>query len=236
MIGVGLYEFYRLLDRGAIPHWKWLGIGCGWSVLGWLGVQQGEQLGFFFSLLLLLHFLVALGQHEPQKGPIVSSLVATLSGELYVGFLLSHVYLIYTLHQGKRYLLYLLLTVWLGDSMALGIGKRWGRTPLAVHISPHKTIAGAIGGWGGSVLGAVIAKLSFLPTLTMVDSLLTGTLLALLGQLGDLAESLLKRSVGAKDSGDLIPGHGGLLDRIDGLFFAAPAWYYYLLYIVERRS
>lgn len=210
-------------------------MGSGWSVVGWYAFQKGENPEFLFATLLVVYFVVGFFQRETQLYHTLQKIVYTLFGVFYVGWFLAYLYRIYTLDVGKMYLLYLLLVVWLGDSLALCTGRWWGHHLLAPRISPHKTIEGALGGWGGSLAGAFLAQVSFLSVWSSVDSLITGTLIAGLGQLGDLSESLVKRSVGAKDSSELIPGHGGLLDKIDGLLFSAPAFYYYLVYVMERR-
>jgi phosphatidate cytidylyltransferase len=106
-----------------------------------------------------------------------------------------------------------------------------GRHRLYEAISPKKSIEGAVGGLAGGVLGALAAKLWLLPQLQGVDVLLLGIGVGAFSQVGDLAESMLKRSFGVKDSGTLFPGHGGLLDRLDSLLFAFPATYYYALWL-----
>jgi phosphatidate cytidylyltransferase len=231
----GLYEFYDLLAQRGIPHWPWLGISSGWGMVGWFAWHKGDSTSLPFSLLLIVYFFIGFCQKDDSLQHTLQKIVYTLFGVIYVGWLLAHLYLIYTLHHGTAYLLYLLLVVWLGDSVALYVGRHWGHHTLAPRISPKKTIEGALGGWGGSMVGAFLAHVSFVPALTSLDSVITGTMIAVLGQMGDLSESLLKRSVGAKDSSTLIPGHGGLLDKIDGLLFSAPAFYYYLVFVMEQR-
>ncbi len=114
------------------------------------------------------------------------------------------------------------LVVFLGDTGAYFAGRAFGRHKLYERISPKKTVEGAIGGLASSVGGAFIAMAAFVPDLTPAMAVLVGVAGGATGQLGDLAESALKRSVGVKDSGTLLPGHGGMLDRVDGLIFALP--------------
>jgi len=133
---------------------------------------------------------------------------------------------------------FLLFAVWAGDIVALYVGRMWGRSKLAPEISPNKTWAGAIGSVFGSLLvtgglywlSAELAKLNF-TKFSMADEvwwywLIMAVLLNVASQVGDLAESALKRSAGVKDSGNLLPGHGGMLDRIDALLLAAPVLWY----------
>ena len=122
----------------------------------------------------------------------------------------------------------LLVIVWVTDSMAYFTGRAIGKTPLAPNISPKKTWEGTLGGFAGAVLFAVALKLFLLPFLSWTNILVCALIGGIGGQVGDLVESRLKRSFGIKDSGNILPGHGGVLDRIDGLIFAFPLYYFYL--------
>jgi phosphatidate cytidylyltransferase len=119
----------------------------------------------------------------------------------------------------------------LGDIGAYLIGSRWGKKPLMPHISPKKTVEGSLGGLLFSVLGALISK-PFLP-FDYLQLCLIAIGLGVLGQLGDLSESLLKRDCQIKDSGAIFPGMGGVLDQIDSLLFTAPVFYFYLSVIIK---
>jgi phosphatidate cytidylyltransferase len=121
-----------------------------------------------------------------------------------------------------------------GDSAAYFLGCRFGRHKLYPAVSPNKSIEGAVAGLGGSILGVIIAKLTCFPEIALVDGVVAALLIGSFSQVGDLFESLLKRSFGVKDSGTIIPGHGGILDRLDSILFAAPTAYYYALYISGR--
>jgi phosphatidate cytidylyltransferase len=107
------------------------------------------------------------------------------------------------------------------------VGRFLGRRPLAPAVSPKKTVEGAIGGLLGAILLAFVARAWFMNRLTVRDVLLLGFSLGVVGMVGDLVESMLKRGAGVKDSARLVPGHGGLLDRVDSLLYAAPLLYYY---------
>lgn len=153
----------------------------------------------------------------------------TLFAILYVSWSLSHFLPLRELEDGRGYVFFVLWVIWFGDTAAYYVGRSWGRHPLAGRISPKKTVEGAVGGLGGGLLGAWIAHTWFLGSWSAIHCLLVGLALNALGQLGDLGESLIKRGLEAKDSGSLLPGHGGMLDRVDSLLFAAPAMYYYLI-------
>jgi phosphatidate cytidylyltransferase len=126
---------------------------------------------------------------------------------------------------GPKLVFFLLLVVWLGDAGAYYVGKRFGRRPLSPRISPKKTVEGGIGGVATAVLTATIIHFTFFQAFPLVQAIVAGVLLAVAGMVGDLAESMWKRSAEVKDSGTLIPGHGGFLDRFDSIFFTAPILY-----------
>jgi phosphatidate cytidylyltransferase len=136
--------------------------------------------------------------------------------------------LVEVLDAGRAWLLVLILGVWAYDSTAYVVGRLWGRGHFFAHISPHKTWSGALGGSVAvvvacAVLGAIIGR--------PVEGAGLGVLIAVTAPIGDLAESVLKRAAGVKDSGQLIPGHGGMLDRVDSFVTAAPAAWVYLAFL-----
>jgi phosphatidate cytidylyltransferase len=155
---------------------------------------------------------------------------ATIAGIVYCGFLttyLAKLKLIDPNHHGDTVLIVLIIA-WVADTGGYFAGRFLGKSKLYEAVSPKKTWAGAYGGIAGSVLGIVILKLFFATWLEWFDVFALAIPGGILGQLGDLAESLIKRSVGVKDSGSLLPGHGGILDRIDAVLFIAPYVYGYL--------
>jgi phosphatidate cytidylyltransferase len=158
----------------------------------------------------------------------------TIAGILYLGWLLSHFVALRGLDDGRNWVFFALFTTFGSDTAAFFIGKVLGRHRLAPSISPGKTWEGTIGG----IFGAIIVSLLFtLPTplrlpLSYWQAILLGLLVSIFGQLGDLVESLLKRNAGVKDSGKLLPGHGGFLDRIDSIVFAGVVVYYYVIWAV----
>jgi phosphatidate cytidylyltransferase len=149
-------------------------------------------------------------------------------GVLYVGFTLSTVASTRLLPAGERLVLFLALVTWASDTGAYYAGTLWGKHLLAPSISPKKTLEGVGGGMGLAVGVALAAHASFVPELSLQDALVLGLLLTGAGLLGDLWESAIKRRMGVKDSGSVLPGHGGMLDRLDSLLFTAPTFYYYV--------
>lgn len=125
--------------------------------------------------------------------------------------------------RGLAWLVIVFVATWLGDTMAYLAGRRWGRRPLLPHVSPNKTVEGSLAGLVASSTTAAVGVVLFGLGVDVWVGALVGLVLGVVGQLGDLSESMLKRQAGVKDSGDLIPGHGGVLDRIDALLFALPS-------------
>ena len=145
-----------------------------------------------------------------------------LVGMVYAPMLLSCLIWLRQGSDGPGWILVLLCLSFAGDTAAFYAGTYLGRHPLAPKVSPKKTVEGAVGGLLGAVGGAAVAKAFLLPALPWPESLAFFVLAAIAGQIGDLFESVMKRTVGIKDSGELLPGHGGLLDRIDALLFVIP--------------
>lgn len=147
-------------------------------------------------------------------------------GLLYLPLLLGHLVLLRQLPDGREWIFMVLLAIMTCDSFALFAGMKFGQRKLYPAVSPNKTIEGGLGGLLGAVIAVLLSKLLFLPSVGFGEAILLGVLLGGFGQIGDLFESLLKRACNVKDSGTLIPGHGGLLDRLDSLLFAFPLSYY----------
>ena len=153
---------------------------------------------------------------------------ATVAGIVYAGFLATFLAKL-KLAGGGDFVLIVLLIAWVADTGGYFAGRFLGKSKLYEAVSPKKTWAGAYGGLIGSFAGVAVLKLVHAHFLSWLDVALLAIPGGILGQLGDLAESLIKRSVGVKDSGALLPGHGGILDRIDAVLFIAPYAYVYLL-------
>ena len=171
------------------------------------------------------------------KRETTAEIAITVLAPVYAGLMLGTVVglrLILPDTQGRYWVLFLLLVIMLGDTGAYYIGRSLGKRRLAPALSPKKTIEGLIGGVGFSVAAAMVAAQFLLPHVVgLPEAALLGVVLALLGVAGDLFQSLLKRSAGVKDSGHLMPGHGGVLDRLDSIYFSAPAL---LAYVHLTRS
>ena len=232
-------EFYRMVAGAKTPPLTYFGLV--WTAFFILS-RNSEllsllELYFNPDLLtpLLLTSAVVLSLIgllvRRQKEGAFTSWVWTIAGILYIGWLLSHLVALRGLDDGRNWVFFVLFVTWVSDTTAFLIGRRFGRHKLAPTISPGKTWQGAIGG----ICGAIVMSMLFsTPTpfqlpLVYWQAILLGIVVSILGQVGDLVESLFKRNMGVKDSGGLIPGHGGFLDRIDSVVFAGVVVYYYVL-------
>jgi len=183
--------------------------------------------------------LVASMAFRGEPGEMLDAVQATLFPVLFVALTLGHLMALRDLGGGEtgRELVFMLcLCVMIGDSAAYYVGSTVGRRRIAPVLSPKKSLEGAAAGVLASVLAALAVRTWFWPDLALMHALILGVLLAVAGIFGDLAESLFKRAAGVKDSSALLPGHGGVLDRADGLLFAAPVLYYYYRTFMEYAA
>ena len=228
----GLYEYFTMLEKKGISIYKYFGIGMGiiipLSIMFQFEPTKNWELLF---IVLALLFLILMQFKRRNNSGVIVDISTTLFGILYVSWFFSFAIKIRYMDGGLGFLAALLLITKLGDIGAYVVGRSFGRHLLIPRISPNKTIEGALGSFIFSLIGALIS-MAFLD-FGYLHLILIGAGLSILGQLGDLSESLLKRDCGVKDSGNLIPGMGGMLDEIDSLIFTAPVFYFYLSAIVK---
>ena len=231
--GLALYEFYRMFfgDRG---HSLLIGIGLTGFAAMIFGTHRPEILIPTLLAILIGIISVPLLSRIPLEQSLRNSAV-TLFGVLYLGLTLGTLPMTRLLPQGEWLIFFLLLVTWASDTGAYYVGTLFGRHQLAPTISPKKTVEGLVGGFFGAIIVAYTARWWFLPELSGLDCLILATLLTITGLWGDLTESAMKRSVGTKDSGGILPGHGGMLDRLDSLLFTAPVFYYYVTMVSRLR-
>lgn len=224
---MGLYEFFTMLEKKKIMIYKYFGIGMGaiipLSIL--FHFEPTKKWELLFIVLTLL-FLIMMQFKRRENSGVIVDISTTLFGILYVSWFLSFLIKIRYLPEGIGLLGAVLLITKLGDIGAYLIGVNFGKTPLIPRISPNKSVEGSLGGLLFSVLGAFIAK-AFVD-FSYLHLLFIGILLGIIGQFGDLSESLMKRDCQVKDSGNILPGMGGILDQLDSLLFTAPVFYFYL--------
>jgi phosphatidate cytidylyltransferase len=217
---VCLHELYRMLER-----WRPVPL-AGFAALA--GMVLAARYGGQFQVLLVavsavpVLFLLVLGR---QRGNATVAIAGTLLGIYWIGFAFAHAELLRQLHHGNAVLIDVLVGTFLGDTAAYIGGRAFGRRPLAASISPNKTVEGLFCGMFIAVLSIFFAGL-YQSWLTQGHALLLGLGVAILGPLGDLFESLIKRDAGTKDAGTLFGAHGGALDRLDGVIFTVVAGYY----------
>jgi phosphatidate cytidylyltransferase len=186
---------------------------------------MGAALGF--SLLIMTTFAIYLFLPGTPHERVIR-IGWLLIGAGYLGLLLPHWILLSRVAGGRRWIIFVLAVILTGDTMAYIVGGRWGRKKLAPDISPGKTWVGAWGYMSGGMAAGTILGYVLMKQRGFAEILVLSGLLALLGQIGDLFESLLKRAFNVKDSSALVPGHGGVLDRLDSLMFPAVFIYAYL--------
>lgn len=184
---------------------------------------------WLFFICFSLLFLFRIRTIDTAAQEVAFALLAFL----YIPFLLMHLVQLRLTPFGIDWLLVIMLIVMTNDTAAYYTGSAFGKHRLYPLVSPKKSIEGAVGGLIGSLGGTLLAKFTFFSHLTFTDAVLTALVVGAVGQAGDLFESLLKRSFGVKDSGTIIPGHGGVLDRMDSILFAAPITYYYVLFFFK---
>jgi len=231
MVGgaLALIELYRMCLRTPQNHLL-IGIGMTVSALV-LARHQLPLTSMDLWTIATLAFPVAMVLSRGSFNHRLKDTGLIAFGVLYVGFTLSTVASTRLLQGGERLVLFLAIVTWAGDTGAYYAGTLWGKHLLAPSISPKKTIEGVCGGAGLALIVAFVGHASFVPELSLQDAVILGLLLTLAGLLGDLWESAIKRRTGIKDSGNILPGHGGMLDRLDSLLFTAPAFYYYVTYV-----
>ncbi len=185
----------------------------------------------FGYLLIVFIYAFASSIYRGEVAGELLSVTLKLTGILTIGWVFGyHCILLRNIDNIGMHLIFLLIgTIWCSDTGAYLIGRAVGKHKLSSQISPRKTIEGTIAGLVIGTITSIVLSLIFLQeTLSLVNAAFIGLLLSVLGPLGDLSVSLMKRTTGVKDSGDVIPGHGGFLDRCDSLIFSAPVLYYYI--------
>lgn len=248
---VALWEFYRLLDQRGLPNFKVTGLCCGVVMLAgsfYYFAKMGPARSYDFEVATLLFFLLTMFARQMffrlRDDEPLQTMAYTLFGLLYVLWLFNFMTkILYVVPRGATgtvmgqfYCLYLIAVTKFSDMGAYLTGLAFGRHPLIPHISPKKTWEGFFGAMGFSLLASLgLFKImpGHLAVLTWTHAVILGLLLGFAAVVGDLAESIVKRSTGAKDSGGLLPGIGGALDLIDSLLFTAPLLFFYMRLVLR---
>ena len=237
---VGLWEAYRLTPPGVAP--LPLLPGVVWVAAILLAAQAAHGLPGFLTItggvIAAGAFVAALWYIAFYRGgEYVLGFAYLILGPLYIGFLLAHSLALRELPYGdeigRNWLLFALLTTFAADTGAYAVGRAVGRTPMAPSISPSKTWEGSAGGFAAAVGAALLVGAVFELAVPLWQQAAVGAVVGTVAQLGDLLESRLKRAAYVKDTSSIIPGHGGILDRLDSLLFSLPAVYYLLVTVFE---
>lgn len=228
---IGMLEFFRMAMPARTAE-AWVAAACGAAFI-FIPFLHDERITFGAITAIILAFALHFLFHIKDIADAAKEIAYAALAFFYIPFLLMHLILLRQTTYGVQWLFVIMLIVMTNDSAAYYTGCTFGRHKLYPLVSPKKSIEGAIGGVFGSICGTMLARYTFFPQLTLADALLTAIFIGILGQTGDLFESLLKRSFGVKDSGAIFPGHGGVLDRMDSIIFAAPATYYYVIFFFK---
>ena len=229
-VAIGQHEFYRMAQaHGHHPNTP-LGIVLGLVIALGFYHPLFPALGKFFPVAagILLIMIARLFSPRPVDGAL-EDIATTSLGVFYVALLFAYQIAIRTGYHGRQWLVFLYLVIWASDIGAYSIGIPFGKHRLYEKVSPKKSVEGLAGALVASMGMALLCRLWFMPPMGMGEAVGIAFVLALVGTIGDFVESLFKRAAGVKDSGTIIPGHGGILDRMDSMLFAAPVLYYYLM-------
>lgn len=234
LVGISLAEFFSLVEKKGITIYKYIAISIGALVPIIVHLQMGSE-GFFalepFFIVIACLFIFVLQFIRRDSNQALASIAVTMFGLLYIAWFFSFFVKIKFLQDGALLTSFVILVTKMGDIGAYTVGRTIGKHNLIPRISPNKTIEGTIGGLAFSLVTALISR-SYLPYFAWKHLIALGILLGILGQVGDLAESLLKRDCGVKDSSNNLSGYGGMLDVLDSLFFTAPIFYFYLITVM----
>jgi len=240
LVAVAMWEFYRMMEFKGIRPYKGIGILCGVALSCYVFLADG----MYSNLFLTLAVLTLMGMELTRKGKnlAVYHISVTILGVIYVAFLGSHLVMLRELplainldyNMGASFVFLAFIVTWAGDTGAYVIGSAIGKHKLIPRLSEKKTKEGAAGGLVFSVVAALIARATVAPYLDLWHALVLGCLAGIVGQLGDLFESMIKRDAAVKDTSDILPGHGGVLDRFDSLFFTAPLIFYFLKFVIFK--
>ena len=234
-----LYEYFGMvMAKDYSKDIRLFGVLAGTVALFVSIFDRSYYAGALAALLMIycLYFLVRAKVYthdvapnfDAKVGKSFSDLTLSVFGILFFSLFLGYLPLLRDSYDGLQWIILLLAVVWLGDTGAFLMGKKYGKTKLYPQISPNKSVEGSLGGIMFSLVAAVLCKLIFFHSMDFVDCFVTGIIGGTFGQLGDLVESMIKRAVAVKDSGTVMPGHGGFFDRFDGVIFAAPFFYFYV--------
>jgi phosphatidate cytidylyltransferase len=233
IILLSIFEFYTLFKINLFRTLGIIAIVFG-TVLGLIGRMETEAI---YNACLTITILTAISLQliDKKPGEALSGGSLAIFGLIYTCWLFSHFIILRQLPRGISYVFSILTITWLGNTAAYVVGSKYGRKKLIPRITPNKTVEGALAEVITAVVISILCRWGFNNGLSVRHSFFLGLIIGVFSIMGDLTESMIKRAAKVKDVSRLIPGHGGVLDRIDSLLFTAPAYYYYLqIFVLEK--
>jgi phosphatidate cytidylyltransferase len=227
---LALSEFYSMYGVSGVL--RYAGLLFGLSVLGMSYISWAHLPDVIVAAMMAAMVIRLLFRRDPISS--LSDIAPIVVGLLYIPALLS--FQVEIRRFGAEWIIFLYGTVWASDSLAYYVGKGMGKRKLYIEVSPNKTVAGAVGSLIGGAAGALILKTFIVHQLTTASAVAIGIMVGIISIIGDLVESMFKRDAGVKDSGELIPGHGGMLDKVDGALYAGPLLYWFLKFIYVKQG
>lgn len=229
---IAQYEFYSMYNVKGLLRYSGIAIGILTISVAYLSahywIVQDLSKNLLIDLFAVSFLIVACIRLFSKRSPASSlhDIAAVIVAVVYIPGLLC--YQIYLREHGAEWIIFLYGCVWASDSLAYYIGSGIGKRKLYKEVSPNKTIAGAAGSIAGGAIGAVILKTALIYSISLpfVKAVIMGIIIGVMTVIGDLVESMFKRDAGVKDSGNILPGHGGILDKLDSVLFAGPVLYW----------
>ena len=239
-IVLGLIEFYRMMGVKGLHPYRGVGIASGLTLSTYIYFRSGMYASAFLTFVLIAIMGLELTRKDNRRA--VYHVATTVFGIVYVAYLGSHLVLLRELplqvdrpyELGARFVFLAFAVTWASDTGAYAIGSLFGKRPLLPRVSRSKTWEGAVGGVVFAALAGYISSITFARFLPPLWAVLLGALSSVIGLWGDLFESMLKRDAEIKDTSQIIPGHGGVLDRFDSLLFTVPLIYYFLKFVIFK--
>jgi len=251
LVGIGIYEVYDMMEKNGIIVNKLVGILLGSAIplalysgissnKNFLGKITGNSIDISRGtamLVLAIFILYFIRIYQNKVEGSASYISYTMLGILYVGFMFSHIIPIKYMHHGSQWLMTIQILVWISDTFAYLVGMKFGKQFFSrglCEVSPNKSIEGSLGSIVFTTITMLLIKFLLFKDLNIsgIHLIIVPILVSIIGQIGDLAESIFKREFGVKDSGKILGNHGGILDRYDSLIWVFPLMYYYIKFFL----
>jgi len=231
---VSINEFYNMMQKKDFQPAYWVGhfFTAFFIIFAYYALNKNWEPAHsaILTVAVLATMVSTLFLKRPKHA--IVDIAVTLLGMFYIGWFFSYFLFIRALTDKGGYLLFLMVTIWAFDVVAYFVGSKFGRHKLFPSVSPKKSIEGAVAGFIFCLIAAGV--FGYYAGFDLTHSIILGAIIGVVAQMSDLVESLIKRDAGVKDSSQLVPGHGGVLDRMDSFILAAPVVYYYLVWVILK--